>query len=49
MGLSSNTWGPNIWTRVDESGGGMGYMPKLISNNERPRDQRSLATEYWDP
>ena len=24
-------------------------MPKLISNNERPKDHKSLATEYWDP
>ena len=24
-------------------------MPKLISNKDRPRDHKSLATEYWDP
>ena len=47
--LSSKTWGPKSWTRVEESGGGMGYMPKLISNKERPSDHKSLATEYCDP
>ena len=47
--LSSKTWGPKSWTCVDVSGGGMGYMPKLISNKDRPRDHKSLATEYCDP
>ena len=46
---SSAAWGPKIWTRVSWSGGGIGYMPKLISTRDNPRDQRSLATEYWEP
>ncbi len=47
--ISSATCGPNNCTRVVWSGGGIGYWPKLISSKERPRDQRSLATEYWEP
>ena len=47
--ISSATWGPNSWTRVMWSGGGMGYMPKLISRRVRPKDQTSLATEYCEP
>ena len=47
--LSSKIWGPKSFTCVDVSGGGMGYIPKLISNKERPRDHKSLATEYCDP
>ena len=30
-------------------GGGIGYMPRLISTNERPNDHKSLDTEYWEP
>ena len=47
--LSSKTWGPKSWTWVDVSGGGIGYIPKLISNNDSPSDHKSLATEYCDP
>ena len=46
---SSRTWGPNIWTKFCWSGGGMGYWPKLISTNDRPKDHKSLATEYCEP
>ena len=47
--LSSKTWGPNSCTWVEVSGGGMGYIPKLISNRDKPSDHKSLATEYCDP
>ena len=47
--LSSKTWGPKSCTWVDVSGGGIGYIPKLISNNDSPSDHKSLATEYCDP
>ena len=47
--LSSNTWAPNSCTWVEASGGGIGYIPKLISNKDRPSDHKSLATEYWEP
>ena len=47
--ISSVTWEPKSWTRVDWSGGGMGYWPRLISRRERPRDHKSLATEYCEP
>ena len=40
---------PKMAERVAASGGGMGYMPRLISTRERPRDHRSDATEYWEP
>ena len=46
---SSRTWGPNICTKFCWSGEGMGYMPKLISTKDRPKDHKSLATEYWEP
>ena len=46
---SSATWGPKIWMRVGPSGGGMGYMPRLISRRESPNDHKSLATEYCEP
>ena len=47
--ISSATEGPNICDNVPMSGGGIGYIPKLISSNDRPRDHKSLATEYWEP
>ena len=40
---------PKMADSVAASGGGMGYMPRLISTKERPKDQTSLATEYWEP
>ena len=40
---------PKIADSVAASGGGMGYMPRLISTKDRPSDQTSLATEYWEP
>ena len=46
---SSATSAPKMWTRVGPSGGGIGYTPRLISIKERPRDQTSEATEYWEP
>ena len=47
--ISSATEGPNICDNVPMSGGGIGYIPKLISSSDRPRDHKSLATEYWEP
>ena len=49
MDVSSRIWGPNNWTKVDVSGAGMGYIPKLILRSDRPKDHNSLATEYSDP
>lgn len=44
--ISSATEGPKICANVAISGGGIGYIPKLISNNDKPSDHKSLATEY---
>ena len=44
--ISSATVGPNIWANVAGAGGGIGYIPKLISSSDKPRDHKSLATEY---
>ena len=44
--ISSATEGPKTWDNVAMSGGGIGYIPKLISSKDKPRDHKSLATEY---
>jgi hypothetical protein len=43
------TTGPKMASSAARSGGGIGYMPRLISSNDNPRDHRSLATEYCEP
>ena len=47
--LLSRSWGPKRCIWLEMSGGGIGYIPKLISNKDNPSDHISLATEYCDP